>query len=753
MTELAVSLVVLVPALPVASACASGRPPTRCRRGQPRGRGAVAVAALTLSAIGLPRARRPVRHAVPGRCAGGRVPAVDRARRPGQRRCSRPPTSTRRTRLLQPARARRSYYQSSTCSGRRCWRCRSFQPRRRLAADRSDDRRVSPAGRLQRQANALEAGWKLLVLTSLGLTVTLFGIVVLFVRSAASRERLRRFALRSCAGGLPVDTTGLVAFLLLIAGLAAKIGWAPVHNWLPDAHSEAPAPISALLSGGVAADRLLVAWRRPRTGPALGPRDVQAFFGFGLLRSRSRSRSCGGRSVETPARLLEPRAHGCAGARHRLRDAAGDRRRRRPPRRPRDREVAWILGGLPLLRLQPSIARRPPTGIGRSRPALGWALGLSLVTLSGLPPSPLFASELFVLLGGIEAGRAAVVVVAAGLLAAGFLGLAHVLIDGIVGRPRGHRRSVVLELAEQRALVVWSALLLAAISASALVLPGSSFGRGDRAGRGMILETSPERVEGLVPHGPGPRRPLRRASRVRVSRRPGHGAVSGHGWDTSSSSAARRSPRRIPASWTWRRVPTGTSARLTTCEGSCSTAIGRCGPLVDHPPDPAAWTVPVAGADVHQVAVGPIHAGVIESGHFRFHVVGERILLLDPRLFYKHRGLERLAEGRTADEGLAVAQRACAACSVANGVAYAMAVERAPWAHARRPAASRTHAADRAGARLQPPPRPLGGLRRRRVRRSRDDGLRGAQGARSARQTQSCSATASCSAPSRSAAP
>jgi Ni,Fe-hydrogenase III large subunit len=100
-------------------------------------------------------------------------------------------------------------------------------------------------------------------------------------------------------------------------------------------------------------------------------------------------------------------------------------------------------------------------------------------------------------------------------------------------------------------------------------------------------------------------------------------------------------------------------------------------PLVDHPLDPAAWTVPVEGTDVHQVAVGPIHAGVIESGHFRFHVVGERILLLDPRLFFKHRGLERFAEGRTADEGLAVAQRACAACSVANGVAYAMAVERA----------------------------------------------------------------------------
>jgi Ni,Fe-hydrogenase III large subunit len=100
-------------------------------------------------------------------------------------------------------------------------------------------------------------------------------------------------------------------------------------------------------------------------------------------------------------------------------------------------------------------------------------------------------------------------------------------------------------------------------------------------------------------------------------------------------------------------------------------------PLVDHDPRLESWTVPVRGEGPYQVAVGPIHAGVIESGHFRFHVVGERILHLDARLFYKHRGLERAAEGRTLVEGLAYASRACAACSAANGVAYAHACEEA----------------------------------------------------------------------------
>lgn len=100
-------------------------------------------------------------------------------------------------------------------------------------------------------------------------------------------------------------------------------------------------------------------------------------------------------------------------------------------------------------------------------------------------------------------------------------------------------------------------------------------------------------------------------------------------------------------------------------------------PLVHHAADPADWATPVTGPDVHDVAVGPVHAGVIESGHFRFHVVGERILHLDARLFYKHRGLERHAEGLSPSGALVVVGRACAACAVANGLAFAQAVEEA----------------------------------------------------------------------------
>jgi len=105
-------------------------------------------------------------------------------------------------------------------------------------------------------------------------------------------------------------------------------------------------------------------------------------------------------------------------------------------------------------------------------------------------------------------------------------------------------------------------------------------------------------------------------------------------------------------------------------------------PLVNHedrtdPRDARSWIVPVTGADAYQVAVGPIHAGVIESGHFRFHLVGDRILHLDARLFYKHRGLELAAVGAQLEHGIGYALRACAACTVTNGVAYAHAAEQA----------------------------------------------------------------------------
>ena len=84
----------------------------------------------------------------------------------------------------------------------------------------------------------------------------------------------------------------------------------------------------------------------------------------------------------------------------------------------------------------------------------------------------------------------------------------------------------------------------------------------------------------------------------------------------------------------------------------------------------------VHGEGVYQLPVGPIHAGIIEPGHFRFSAIGERVLHLDARLFFTHRGLEKLVEGRSFAAAAPVVERACGVCTVTHALAYAEAVER-----------------------------------------------------------------------------
>jgi Ni,Fe-hydrogenase III large subunit/Ni,Fe-hydrogenase III component G len=87
--------------------------------------------------------------------------------------------------------------------------------------------------------------------------------------------------------------------------------------------------------------------------------------------------------------------------------------------------------------------------------------------------------------------------------------------------------------------------------------------------------------------------------------------------------------------------------------------------------------VTVAGDGVHEIPVGPIHAGIIEPGHFRFSVVGEKVLRLEQRLGYAHKGIDRLFDGISLVDGHRLAGRVSGDSTVAYAWAYAMAVETA----------------------------------------------------------------------------
>ncbi len=89
----------------------------------------------------------------------------------------------------------------------------------------------------------------------------------------------------------------------------------------------------------------------------------------------------------------------------------------------------------------------------------------------------------------------------------------------------------------------------------------------------------------------------------------------------------------------------------------------------------------VEGEGVMEVPVGPIHAGIIEPGHFRFSVVGDVILHFEARLFYTHRGMEKLCEGRTAIDALHLVERTCGVCSLSHAVGFCEALEQMAEVH------------------------------------------------------------------------
>lgn len=84
----------------------------------------------------------------------------------------------------------------------------------------------------------------------------------------------------------------------------------------------------------------------------------------------------------------------------------------------------------------------------------------------------------------------------------------------------------------------------------------------------------------------------------------------------------------------------------------------------------------VKGSGVYQVPVGPVHAGIIEPGHFRFSVLGETIANLEVRMFYKHRGLEKLFEGKSPSDCIKIAETISGDETAANANAFCSAIEK-----------------------------------------------------------------------------
>lgn len=333
---------------------------------------------------------------------------------------------------------------------------------------------------------ALEAGWKYLILTTLGMSLAFLGIVVMFVASAAHGGGIGQLdwsALPGTLGQMP-HGAAVAAYALVMLGLATKIGWAPVHNWLPDAHSEAPAPVSAMLSSALLPAVMLLAWRlrdaatvpigsSAATAPlaAFGIFSVAVAVPF-LWQPMAWKRLLAYHSLEhmgiitvgiaiaSPLALAGVVLH-FAG--HALSKALG------------------FYAAIPLYQIQPDAARHSARDVAASSPITFAAMAVCAFTLAGLPPSPLFFSELFIILGGIQSGQVLLACTLAVLIALAFIGLLHALLEALQSNPAKDSQPA-REAGRDRTTPVLTATLvtaaaLAALTAYAWVLPASAIVR------------------------------------------------------------------------------------------------------------------------------------------------------------------------------------------------------------------------------------------------------------------------------------
>jgi hydrogenase-4 component F len=138
---------------------------------------------------------------------------------------------------------------------------------------------------LDRTDAALEAAWKYILLASVGLGLALLAVVFLYAAGTARLGDAYVPHYDAVAAAAPhfAHAPVQLAFLLAVAGFGTKVGFAPLHTWLPDAHSEAPSPVSAMLSGALLGTALYAILRffQP-TAAAVGadfPRQALLVFG------------------------------------------------------------------------------------------------------------------------------------------------------------------------------------------------------------------------------------------------------------------------------------------------------------------------------------------------------------------------------------------------------------------------------------------------------------------------------------------
>ncbi|HTM74385.1 MAG TPA: hydrogenase 4 subunit F [Pseudolabrys sp.] len=295
---------------------------------------------------------------------------------------------------------------------------------------------------IYRTHEALEAAWKYFILGSVGIALALFGTILIYMAArpviGEGADAMVWSTLMSHAAQFDPALLN-VAFIFLLLGYGTKVGLAPLHAWLPDAHAEGPTPISAVLSG-LLLNVALYALLRFKMLLALNPEAIAPgplmvimglisclFAAFMLYRRRDIKRMFAYSSIEHMGIIVF--AFGMGGAlanfagllhmtMHSLTKSA----------------IFFAVGHIAQVKGTQKIADMG--GLTVSNPVLGWGLVLGVVAIAGLPPLGIFMSEFLVLSSTFAREPWLAIILALGILVA--LGGLFLRLNTIAfGAPRG----------------------------------------------------------------------------------------------------------------------------------------------------------------------------------------------------------------------------------------------------------------------------------------------------------------------------
>jgi hydrogenase-4 component F len=292
-----------------------------------------------------------------------------------------------------------------------------------------------------KKSEAMEASWKYLIICSVGITLALLGIILLYASSVSAlgenADTLDWSVLRSVAGQLDPALVK-ISFIFILVGLGTKAGLAPMHTWLPDAHSQAPTPISALLSAvllncamyGVLRVHILASEAVPGFSSSL-----LTFFGLlslaiataFILTSRDLKRFLAYSSVEHmgiialgfgiggPLAVFGAVFHVLA---HSL------------------TKTLMFFGAGNVIQKYRTREMKDIKGLGRTMPATASLLVMGGAAIAGSPPFAVFIGELFIISGALAQGEYLVAGLFIALIVMIFAGITYRVFGMVSGKPQ-----------------------------------------------------------------------------------------------------------------------------------------------------------------------------------------------------------------------------------------------------------------------------------------------------------------------------